>query len=74
MKTIVTSKYQITIPKKTRDRIGLSVHDTLEWEFRDGKVVVRTIGSMFLKFRNTVRVGPGDISSDIKLAREKWAK
>ena len=40
MQSVITSKYQTTIPKDVRDRLKLSVHDTLEWKIEEGKIVV----------------------------------
>ena len=70
MQTRITSKYQTTIPKAIRQKLGLSVHDTLEWNLKNGTMVVKPIKAGFLRFRNTVRIGPGDIKSDIHKARK----
>jgi len=32
MRSLITSKYQTTIPKAIRDRLGISVKDALEWK------------------------------------------
>ena len=34
MQSIITSKYQTTIPKAIREYIGLSVKDALEWKVK----------------------------------------
>ncbi len=73
MKTVVTSKFQTTIPKKIREELGISVHDALEWEVRGGEIVVRPVSSRFLDFRGAVKVGPGDIEKDIEEAKKRWA-
>ncbi|RLD98197.1 MAG: AbrB family transcriptional regulator [Aquificota bacterium] len=72
MKTVVTSKFQTTIPKKVREELGISVHDALEWEVRGGEIVVRPVSSRFLSFKGAVKVGPGDIERDIEEARRAW--
>ena len=74
MKTVVTSKYQTTIPKKIREKVGISVHDLLEWELKEGEIVVKPVTSRFLKFQGSVKTGKGHISEDIKTARQKRAR
>lgn len=69
MQTVITAKYQTTIPKAIREKLGLSIHDALEWTVDHGKIVVRPVRSGFLRFRNTVHIGAGDIEEDIKKAR-----
>jgi AbrB family looped-hinge helix DNA binding protein len=32
MQSVITSKYQTTIPKAIREKIGLSVKDALDWK------------------------------------------
>jgi AbrB family looped-hinge helix DNA binding protein len=71
MQSVITSKYQTTIPKAIRDNLGLSVKDALEWKLENGKVVVYPAKQQFLKYRNTAKVGKGDIAADIELARSK---
>ncbi len=70
MKSTVTAKYQTTIPKAVRDSLGITVSDALEWTVERGKVVVYPLRNDFLKHGNTVKIGPGDIARDIRLARE----
>ena len=71
MQSVITSKYQTTIPKNIRDNLGLSIKDALEWKLENGKVVVYPAKQQFLKYRNMAKVGNGDIAKDIKLARSK---
>jgi len=71
MQSVITSKYQTTIPKIIRDNLGLSVKDALEWKLENGKVIVYPSKQQFLKYRNMAKVGKGDIVDDIKLARIK---
>ena len=71
MQSVITSKYQTTIPKTIRDNLGLSVKDALEWKLENGKVVVYPTKQQFLKYRNVAKVGKGDITADIQLARSK---
>ena len=71
MRTTITSKYQTTIPKAIREDLKLSIHDTLEWNVEDGKIVVLPMQKNFLKFRNAVKTGSGNIENDIKLSRKR---
>jgi AbrB family looped-hinge helix DNA binding protein len=69
MRSLVTSKYQTTIPKAIRETLGLSVRDALEWKVEKGKVTLYPTKRNFLKYRNTVKTGEGDIAGDIDTAR-----
>jgi AbrB family looped-hinge helix DNA binding protein len=69
MQSVITSKFQTTIPKAVRENLKLSVQDALEWKIERGKVIVYPAQKKFLQYKNTVKTGKGDISADIKLAR-----
>jgi len=69
MQSIITSKYQTTIPKAIRENLGLSVKDALEWKVEKGKVVLSSAKRNFLKYRNAIKTGEGDIAGDIEAAR-----
>ena len=69
MQTVITSKFQTTIPKKIREKLLLSVKDTLNWEIEDGRIIVSPMQTDFLKHKNSVRIGAGDIDEDIQAAR-----
>jgi len=71
MNSTVTTKYQTTIPKAVREKLGISVKDSLEWVIEKGQVLVRPVQSDFLRHQGSVKVGSGDISSDIQVARER---
>jgi len=71
MQSVITSKFQTTIPKDVRERLKLSIHDTLEWKVDQGKVVVLPVQKKFLEYRNKIKTGPGKIERDIKQARNK---
>lgn len=66
MKSAVTSKFQTTIPKKVRESLKLSINDTLEWKVEDGKITVYPVQKNFLRYRNFINTGPGDIEDDLK--------
>jgi len=70
MQSVVTSKYQTTIPKAIREHLGLSVKDALEWKVEKGKITVYHAKKNFLKYRNAVKTGEGDIADDIETARK----
>jgi bifunctional DNA-binding transcriptional regulator/antitoxin component of YhaV-PrlF toxin-antitoxin module len=69
MQSLITSKYQTTIPKAIRENLGLSVKDALEWKLEKGKVTLYLAKRNFLKYRNTVKIGEGGIADDIDNAR-----
>jgi len=70
MQSLITSKYQTTIPKAIRENLGLSVKDALEWKLEKGKVTLYLAKRNFLQYRNTVKTGRGDIAGDINTARD----
>ena len=69
MQSIVTSKYQTTIPKAIRDYIGLSVKDALEWKVEKGKIIVSSAKANLLQYKNAIKTGRGDIAMDIEASR-----
>ena len=73
MQTVITSKFQTTIPKKIREQLSLSVSDALEWKIEDGRIIVTSPQADFLKYKNSIHVGAGDIQDDIAQARKKQA-
>ena len=74
MQSVITSKFQTTIPKDVRERLKLSIHDTLEWKIDRGKIVVLPVQKKFLEYRNKIKTGPGNIEEDIKQARRQRVK
>ena len=70
MQSVITSKFQTTIPKDVRERLKLSIHDTLEWKIDKGRIVVLPVQKEFLKHRNRIKTGPGKIDDDIEKARQ----
>jgi AbrB family looped-hinge helix DNA binding protein len=70
MNSTVTTKFQTTIPKGVREKLGISVHDALEWVVEKGRVTVYPVHKSFLRYRNAVKTGQGDIAADIEDARE----
>ncbi len=74
MRTSITSKFQTTIPKAIRQAMNLSVKDAIEWKIENGKIVITPLKKNFLRFRNSVKTGTGDIRRDIELARNLRSK
>ena len=74
MRTVITSKYQTTIPKAIREDLGLSINDTIEWKVENGRIVGLPMQKNFLEFKNTVKTGSGNIENDIKLSRKRRAE
>ena len=70
MNSTVTAKYQTTIPKAVRDKLGISINDALEWIVEKGKVIVLPVHNDFLRYRGSIKTGAGDIAADIEAARE----
>ena len=67
----ITSKYQTTIPKVVRESLKLSIKDTLDWEVDDDKIIVRTNKKNFLKYKNRIKTGAGNIENDLEIALQK---
>ena len=70
MQTVITSKFQTTIPKAVREKLKLSINDTLDWQVRRGKIVVEPLHTNFLLLKNSIKTSPGDIEEDIYLAKQ----
>ncbi len=69
MQSVITSEFNTIIPKVIREKLKLSVNDTLEWKIEDRKIIVFPTRSSFLKYQNAVKIGKGDISEDIQKVR-----
>ena len=66
----ITSKFQTTIPKVVRENLKLTVSDTLNWEIENDKIIVRTNKNKFLRYRNIIKVGAGDVDDDREFAKK----
>jgi AbrB family looped-hinge helix DNA binding protein len=69
MQTVITSKFQTTIPKKIREKLKLLVNDSLEWRVESGKIILEPLHKGFLLRKNSIKTGPGNIDEDIALAK-----
>ena len=67
----ITSKYQVTVPKDIRERLGLKPGDRLVWELAGDHARVAPASTAFLGRRGTIRVGPGSVVDDIRRARRE---
>ena len=66
----ITSKYQVTVPKEIRDRLGLKPGDRLVWEVVGKEARVAKVRNAFLERAGTIKVGPGDVVEDVRKARQ----
>jgi AbrB family looped-hinge helix DNA binding protein len=71
MRSTIAAGFRITLPKEVRERLNLSVSDVIDWQHKEGRVVVCPDRRNFLAYRNSVRVGAGDIRGDIEEARKQ---
>jgi antitoxin PrlF len=65
MKSIVSEKGQVTIPKPCRDRLGLYAGSVLDFEARDGKLIAikQQTEDIFQKWRGKGKL-PGGLNVD----------
>ena len=70
MRSKITSKYQITIPREIRDCLHLSISDSIEWKIKKNKILVEPVNKPFLKYKGSIKIGPGNIKDDILKARK----
>jgi AbrB family looped-hinge helix DNA binding protein len=71
MKSKITPKYQVTIPRKIREKLKLRVSDTIEWKIQDNCVYIERVNNPFLKYKGIIKVGTGDVKEDIIKSRKK---
>ena len=74
MKSTITTKFQTTIPRDVRERLKLTVHDTVDWRIEDDRVVIVPLRCDFLRHRNRIAVGAGNIGADLAAARQARAE
>ena len=65
----ITSKYQTTVPKEVRQKLGLRPQDVLCWEVVGRDVRIVPARQDFRDRRGSVHVGPGSVVDDIRRAR-----
>jgi AbrB family looped-hinge helix DNA binding protein len=69
-KSTITVKYQTTVPKEVRERLGARPGDVLQWEVEGDHVRVTASTPAFLALQGRFKVGPGDPVEDVRKARE----
>lgn len=69
VQSTITSKYQTTVPKEIRQKLGIEPRDVLRWEVVDGDARVTVARSTFLERRGSIHVGSGSAADDVRRAR-----
>ena len=69
-KSTITVKYQTTVPKEVREKLGARPGDVLQWEVNGDHVRVTAATPAFLALQGSFKVGPGDPVEDVRKARE----
>ena len=69
-KSTITVKYQTTVPKEVREKLGVGPSDVLQWEVAGDHVRVTASSRAFLDLRGSFKVGPGDPVEDVRRARD----
>lgn len=67
--SLITTKYQTTVPKEIRQKLDLRSGDVLRWEVVDRDIRIVPARRSFLDHRGSVRVGPGSVVDDVRQAR-----
>lgn len=67
----ITAKYQITVPREIREILKLEPTDVLEWEVGAEGIKVHAADKPFLKLKGILRKGGGDTKAEIRAA---WGK
>ncbi|MBE7439451.1 MAG: AbrB/MazE/SpoVT family DNA-binding domain-containing protein [Spirochaetales bacterium] len=67
----ITSKFQVTVPREVREILKLNAADVLEWEMDKSGVKVHAAEKPFLKFKGILNTGSGDTKAEIHLAWKK---
>ena len=70
-KSTITAKYQTTVPKEIRQKLGVGVSDVLQWELFGSQVRVSATSPAFLARQGSIKVGPGDPVKDVREARKR---
>lgn len=76
-KSTLTTKYQTTVPREVREKLGIGPRDVLLWEVVGGEARVAPASRAFLARRGSIPVGPGSVVEEIRQARrerggERW--
>lgn len=68
LRSIITSKYQITIPKEIRDSLKLTKEDVIEWSIDDKGIHIESANKQFLKYNGILNEVSSDFKSDVRKA------
>lgn len=68
-KSTITVKYQTTVPREVREKLGVGPQDALQWEVMDGYARVSVSDRAFLKRRGSIHAGAGSTVEDVRRAR-----
>jgi AbrB family looped-hinge helix DNA binding protein len=69
-KSTLTVKYQTTVPKEVRERLGIGPSDILTWEVEGDHLRVTSAAPDIQDLQGMFKVGPGDPVEDLRRARE----
>lgn len=69
MKSKVTDKFQITIPKSIRDKLNILKNDIIEWDVKKGYIIIKPARNPLESLKGRINVGHGNIRDDIKESR-----
>lgn len=69
-KSTLTVKYQTTVPKEVRKKLGIGPSDVLQWEIVGDHARVTAAAPAFLKREGSIKVEPGDPVEDVRRARQ----
>lgn len=69
-KSTITAKYQTTVPKQIRLKLGVGPSDVLNWEVVGDQVRVTAASPAFLQREGRIKVGPGDAVEDVRQVRK----
>ena len=70
MKSKITSKFQVTIPKEIRRKLKINVADAIEWKIEENGVVIEPVRRPFMKYKGIFQLGAGDVQEDIIQSRK----
>jgi AbrB family looped-hinge helix DNA binding protein len=73
MNSTITVKFQTTIPKAVRERLGIRVNDAIEWRVLKGKAEVVPVRTGFLRHRNVIHSGKATCAPTLKLRAARLA-
>ncbi len=68
----ITAKFQIIVPREVRDILKLDAADAIEWEVDERGV--RAAEKPYLKYRGILNTGSGNAKADVHLAWKKRAE